>query len=136
MEIAEKVIETRAANEGLGSAVRQAARDFAEALAGTPQFETFDQAAERLRCDEAAQRVIRAFQTKQRSLQVMQMLKAVSVQDQAELDRLREAFLVEPAVAAYLQAQADLTTLCRAAADLLSRHIGLSFTAACGPGCC
>ena len=42
----------------------------------------------------------------------------------------------EPAVAAYLQAQADVVALFRAAGDQLSRDIGLSFAAACSSGCC
>jgi len=118
------------------SVVRQAARDFAIALAETPQFKAFEQASERLRHDQAAQRAIEAYQAKQQSLQMLLMLNAVGREDQAELERLRQAFLAEPSVAAYLQAQADFAALCQAAADLLSRHIGLSFTAACGPGCC
>jgi cell fate (sporulation/competence/biofilm development) regulator YlbF (YheA/YmcA/DUF963 family) len=118
------------------SVVRQAARDLATALAETPQFKAFEQSNERLRYDQAAQRAIEAYQTKQQALQMMLMLNAVGQDEQAELERLRQTFLAEPAVAAYLQAQADFALLCQAAADLLSRHIGLSFTAACGPGCC
>jgi cell fate (sporulation/competence/biofilm development) regulator YlbF (YheA/YmcA/DUF963 family) len=77
-----------------------------------------------------------AYQAKQQSLQMMLMLNAVSAEEGAELERLRQAFLAAPAVAAYLQAQEDLTAISQAAADLLSQHIGLSFAAACGPGCC
>lgn len=118
------------------SVIRQAARDLATALAETPQFKAFEQANERLRYDQAAQRAIEAYQTKQQSLQMLFMLNAVGQDEQAELERLRQAFLAEPAVAAYLQAQEQFAALCQEAADLLSRHIGLSFTAACGPGCC
>ena len=118
------------------TAVRQAARDFAAALAETPQFKAFEQVAERLRHDEAAQHAIAAYQDKQAALRVMLMLNAVSAEDQAELERLREAFLSNPSVVAYLQAQADLTAICQAAADLLSQHIGLSYAAACRSGCC
>jgi cell fate (sporulation/competence/biofilm development) regulator YlbF (YheA/YmcA/DUF963 family) len=120
----------------LPSVVLQAARDFAGALAETPQFQAFEEAAERLRRDEAAQRTMGAYQAKQQSLRMMLMLNAVSAEEGAELERLRQAFLAAPAVAAYLQAQEDLTAISQAAADLLSQHIGLSFAAACGPGCC
>jgi cell fate (sporulation/competence/biofilm development) regulator YlbF (YheA/YmcA/DUF963 family) len=120
----------------LPSVVLQAARDFAGALAETPQFQAFEEAAERLRRDEAAQRTMGAYQAKQQSLRMMLMLNAVSAEEGAELERLQQAFLAAPAVAAYLQAQEDLTAISQAAADLLSRHIGLSFAAACGPGCC
>ncbi len=116
--------------------VKQAARNFAAALVETPQFKAFEQTSERVRQDEAAQRAIGAYQTKQMSLRAVLMLNAVSAQDQAELEQLRQAFLSDPTVAAYLQAQEDLTALCQAAANVLSQRIGLSFTAACGPGCC
>ena len=116
--------------------VRVAARAFAEALAESAEFQAFEQTADRLRQDETAQRAIGAYQTKQQSLEAMLMLNAVSAADQAELEQLRQAFLSHPTVAAYLQAQENLTAMCQAAADVLSQRIGLSFTAACGPGCC
>ncbi len=118
------------------SAMQQAARDFAQALAETQQFKALEAAGERLRGDEAAQGAMQAYQKKQQALQIMQMLNAVSAEEGAELERLRHAFLEAPAVGAYLQAQEDFTVLCRAAADMLTKSIGLSFTAACGPGCC
>ncbi len=116
--------------------VRQAARDFAAALAETPQFKAYEEAAERLNHDTEAQRAIEAFETKQQSLQAMLMLNAVSEADQAELQRLKRAFSSLPAVVAYFQAQADLMTLCQAIGDLLSQAIGLDYAAACGSGCC
>ncbi len=115
---------------------RAAARAFAQALAESDEFQAFEQATDDLRQDETAQRIIQAYQAKQRSLQVSLMLEAVTIEEQAELERLRQAFLSHPTVAAYLQAQENLTAICQAAADLLSQRIGLSFTAACGPGCC
>jgi cell fate (sporulation/competence/biofilm development) regulator YlbF (YheA/YmcA/DUF963 family) len=116
--------------------VRAAASAFAQALAESAEFQAFEQAADRLRQDETAQRAIGAYQTKQMSLQAVLMLNAASAQDQAELERLRQAFLSHPTVAAYLQAQENLAAVCQATADVLSQRIGLSFTAACGPGCC
>lgn len=118
------------------SVVQQAVRDFAEALVNTPQFQAFEQASEALNRDENAKRAMLAYQKKQESLQALLMLNAVSVEEQAELERLRQAFMNEPAVSAYFQAQAELTAVCTAAADLLSKHLGLSFSAACGAGCC
>jgi len=122
--------------EGTEAEVRVAARAFAQALAESAEFQAFEQASDWLRQDKTAQRAIGAYQTKQRSLQAMLMLNAVSAQDQAELERLQQAFLSHPTVAAYVQAQENLTAMCQAAADVLSQRIGLSFTAACGPGCC
>jgi len=65
--------------------VRQAARDFAAALAETPQFKAYEKAADRLNHDPAAQQAIDAFQAKRQSLQAMLLLNAVSEADKAEL---------------------------------------------------
>jgi cell fate (sporulation/competence/biofilm development) regulator YlbF (YheA/YmcA/DUF963 family) len=116
--------------------VNIAARAFAQVLAESAEFQAFEQAAELLKQDEAAQQALQDFQNKQQSLQMMLRLNAVSSKDQLELNRLQKAFLDQPSVAAYLQAQEELTILCQTAAGLLSERIGLSFTAACGPGCC
>ena len=115
---------------------RQAARDFAVALAETPQFKAYEDAIDRLNHDAAAQQAIDAFQAKQESLQAMLQLNAVSEEDQAELQRLQNVFSSTPAVIAYAQAQADLMAICQMAADVLSQAIGLNYAAACGSGCC
>jgi cell fate (sporulation/competence/biofilm development) regulator YlbF (YheA/YmcA/DUF963 family) len=116
--------------------VPQAAHDFAAALAATWQFTALEAASERLRQDQAAQHAMEAYQAKQLSLQAVLMLNALSVDEQADLERLREAFLAEPSVGAYLQAEAELRAFCQATADLLSEHVGLNFAAACSSGCC
>lgn len=118
------------------SVVRQAARDFAAALSETPQFKAYEELSIQLRQDMTAQKAIQVYQEKQKSLKTMLLLKAVPPQEQAELERLRQDFLAQPAVKAFLKAQEDLIVLCQTATDLLGQHIGLSFTAACGSGCC
>lgn len=118
------------------SAVEQAARDFATALAETPQFKAFEEANERLRGDESAQRAMQAYQAKQNSLQALLMLNAVGAEEQAELEQLRDAFMAEASVVAYFQAEADLRALCQTTASLLSRHIGMDLAAVCSSGCC
>ncbi len=118
------------------SVIRHAARDFARALAATPQFRALEAADEEMRTNQTAQQVIGAYQSKQQSMRMSMMLKTASAEDRAELERLQRAFQNDPTVAAYLKAQAGVMALCQAAADQLSRHIGLSFTSACGPGCC
>ena len=113
-----------------------AARSFARALAESAEFQAFEQAADRLGRDETAQNAIQAFQDKQQSLQMLLQLNAVSPEERTELEHLRKAFLDQPSVIDYMEAQEKLTVLCQAAANLLSERIGLSYTAACGPGCC
>ncbi len=118
------------------SVVKQAARNFAVALAETPQFKAYEEAADRLNHDTEAQQAIAAFEAKQDSLKAVLMLNAASEADQAELQRLRRAFSSLPVVVAYFQAQAYLMTVCQAAGDLLSQAIGLDYATACGSGCC
>ncbi len=120
----------------LPEVVCQSARDFAVALAETPQFKTYEEATDRLNHDTAAQQAIDAFQAKRESLQAMLLLNAVSEADRAELQRLQNTFSGTPAVVAYAQAQADLMAICQTAADVLSQAIGLNYAAACGSGCC
>jgi cell fate (sporulation/competence/biofilm development) regulator YlbF (YheA/YmcA/DUF963 family) len=116
--------------------IRQSARDFAVALAEAPQFKTFEAATDRLNNDLIAQRAMEAYQTRQESLQTMLMLNAVSAEERADLEQLRMAFMNQPSVVMYFQAQADLMAICQASADWLSEAIGLNFAAACGSGCC
>lgn len=134
--MSQNVASIQTTTETSDTEVNLAAHAFAQAMAESAEFQAFEQSAERLKQDETAQQVIQAYQNKQQSLQMMLRLNAVSPQDQAEMESLQNAFLNQPSIAAYLQAQEDLKVLCQAAAGLLTERIGLSFTAACGPGCC
>ena len=116
--------------------VQQAAHDFAAALAATPQFKAFEQAAYAFQQDKDAQTALQAYQAKQQSLQMMLMLNAVSAEDRAELTRLYQAFAGRPSFQAYVRSEADLKALCQEVGDLLSHHIGFDFAAACASGGC
>jgi cell fate (sporulation/competence/biofilm development) regulator YlbF (YheA/YmcA/DUF963 family) len=116
--------------------VQHAAHDFAAALAGTPQFRAFEQAAYAFQQDKDAQVALQAYQAKQQSLQMMLMLNSVSVEERDELTRLYQAFAGRPSFQAYVRSEADVRTLCQDAGDLLSRHIGFDFAAACSSGGC
>lgn len=118
------------------SVVKQAARDFAAALAETEAYRAFEQAARQLQTDPAAQQAVQAFQSKQQSLQMMIMLNAVSQEDRAELERLHQAMLAQPAVASYFKSQGQLTALCQVIGVQLSERIGIDYAAACGVSCC
>ncbi len=118
------------------SVVRSCANDFAIALAKSPQYRAFDQAEEALRQDQDAQRIITAYQSKQQALRALMMLGAASQEDRAELARLQQEFQTHPTIAAFLAAQNDLVAVCQVTADILSRHLGVSFAGACKKGCC
>jgi cell fate (sporulation/competence/biofilm development) regulator YlbF (YheA/YmcA/DUF963 family) len=118
------------------SEVERAARGLAEAIAETPEFQAFERAYGRLRDDEHAQDARMAYEVQQRSLQPLAMLGAVSDEQRAELERLRQAWMALPAVTDYLEAQMAMAAMCRAIDERLSEPIGLGFAAACTPGCC
>ncbi len=118
------------------SVIRQAACDFAAALAETPQFEAFEVAVERLKNDQAAKLAMDAYQSKYASLEMMLRLRAVGPEDQAELVRLRKAVDDQPAVAAYRQAEADVRALCQMVGTQLSGYIGFDFAEVCSSGGC
>ena len=117
-------------------AVQRAARDFAAALAATPQYAAFERAGEALETDAQANQIISEYDNLQHSLYMMTMLGAVSPEDQADLDGLKEALRTNETIAAYSQSQADLAALCQEAGSLLSQRIGINFAAACGKSCC
>lgn len=118
------------------SVVMQAARDFAAALAETPRFKAFEQAAFAFRQDRAAQQAMQAYQEKQQSLRALLMLNALSDEQRDEFERLQNAFISQPIVQEYFNAQAELASLCQAMGDALSELIGLNYAAACGVSCC
>jgi cell fate (sporulation/competence/biofilm development) regulator YlbF (YheA/YmcA/DUF963 family) len=118
------------------SVVRQAVSDFANALAETAQFKTFEQADFRLRQDANAQQALLAYQEKWKSLEALIRLNALSLEDQQGLERLRQAYLTRSTVTDYVQAHADLVPLCQVAGNMISQATGLNFATVCGSGCC
>jgi cell fate (sporulation/competence/biofilm development) regulator YlbF (YheA/YmcA/DUF963 family) len=118
------------------SVVLRAARDFAAVLAETPQFQSFEQAAGRFRQDQSAQQAMEVYRKKQMDWRPLLMLNALSAQQTAELESLQNAFMTQPVVQEYSNAQAELATLCQALGDALSEAIGLNYAAACGVSCC
>ena len=102
------------------SIVLKAARDFAAALAETPQFKSFEQAAERFRNDQLAQQAMRTYREKQKDLRALIMLNALSAEQQTELESVKNTFLDQPIVQEYFSAQAELASLCKTVGDILS----------------
>lgn len=118
------------------SVVKNAARGFAAALAETPQFKAFEQAADRFRQDQAAQQAMGAYQEKQITWRALLMLNALSAEQKAELESLQNAFVNQPVVQEYFKAQTEFATLCQSLGDMLSESIGLNYAASCGVSCC
>lgn len=118
------------------SVVLSAARNFAAALVETPQYKAFEQAAERFQQDPAAQQAMEAYRQKQMDLRPLLLLNALSAEQTAELESLKNAFVDQAIVQEYSKAQTELVTLCQAVGDALSESIGLNYAAACGVSCC
>ena len=117
--------------------VHQAARNFAAALAGSAEFQAFEAASEKMDNDPAAQAALNAFQAKQRQIKGTQSSRPITAEEQHDFMLVRQAFLDQPSVAAYFQAQANLIAICQEAGDMLSNYTGLNFGAtASSSGCC
>ena len=117
--------------------VNDAIQVFAQALANTSEFQTFDENYHAFKHDPAAQQTVRLFQEKQRSLQMMQQLGMLDQSELDELKRLREMMLSQPSVQAYMDAQNALMLVCQTVAQELSAAIGLDFANACmSSSCC
>ena len=118
------------------SVVHTAARDFAAALAETPEFKAFEQAYMTLSQDAAAQKAMSAYRDKANELDVMLKLNAVSEAERAELERLRQDYLTCASVQSYGAALAELTSLCQQTAGKISAAIGLNYASSCATSCC
>ncbi len=118
------------------SVVRTAARDFATALAETPQFKAFESAYTALKDDASALQALSAYQEKAKSLRAVLMLNAVSEVDRTELERLKNEYMTRSTVQACAVAESELTALCHQAAGMISDAIGLNYAASCGASCC
>lgn len=118
------------------SAVMQAAKNFAEAVAETPQFKAFEQAYFAYRKDPQAQTALREFQKKQSSLKALLVLNAVGDEDRQELERLKNQFYNRSSVLQYVKAQDDLVAISQEIGDLLSEAIGLDYGSSCRTGGC
>ncbi len=117
-------------------AVMEAARQFAGALAETPQFIEFEKALYAFRHDDGAQLAIRDFREKQASLKAMLALNALSPEDRQVLQELADRVNNRPSVLRYNQAQLALAALCQQIGDQLSEATGVDFSAACRTGGC
>lgn len=116
--------------------IERAAKAFAAALCETTEYEALEHAYLRLRDDEGAHEALRIFEDHKRSIQPLLMLGAVTDEQRAELERLRQAWVTRPTVKEYLESETAMSTVCREAGEILSGRIGLSFASACAPGCC
>ncbi len=114
-----------------------AAGTFGATLRGSPEFTALLAADAALSGDAAATAAIEAFGTLQGELRPEIMMGVLDDAQRAELERLQQAMLIVPSVAAYVAATAAFQSLCRETAAVVSAQIGIDFAANCrGGGCC
>lgn len=117
--------------------VMNTARQFAQALAETPQFMTFEESYQAFRQDHEVQKAYEALQKKQESIRMMMMLNAVDEDERQKFQDLQTDFYQQETVQQYLAAQESLVSLCQEIGDILSDATGLDFGSACRiGGCC
>lgn len=114
---------------------REAARKFANVLASTPQYKSFNLAQHQLHQDTTAMQAIREFQHKQQYLQMLQTWGEFSETDEHELHQLYERMLEIPSVQHYVRCQEELALMCREVAQIISELIGTDFVPQ-RSGCC
>ena len=120
----------------LSDDVTDAVNAFADALAETPEYAEYQQAALEFQRDASAQEAVRLFQEKQRSAQLMQQLGMVSQEDLTELRRLRRVMSEHPRVSTYFHSQELLKRICQLAMQEINAEIEMDFARGCAPGCC
>jgi len=114
---------------------REAARKFANVLAATPQYESFNRARHQLHQDATAMQAIREFQQKQQYLQMIQTWGENSEADEHELHQLYDRMMEIPSVQHYVHCQEELALMCREAAQVIGEVIGTDFVPQ-RSGCC
>jgi cell fate (sporulation/competence/biofilm development) regulator YlbF (YheA/YmcA/DUF963 family) len=124
---------TRAAEAGAVAA----AGTFGTALRATPEFRAVLAGDRAISTDAAALAAIEAFGAREAELRLEMTLGILDEARRAELERLREAMLANPAVASYVAATAAFQAMCRETAAVVSAEIGIDFAANCrSGGCC
>ena len=118
-----------------GAAVEKA-KEFAEALASSPEYVTFKEVQEQMMRDEAAQTMLQEFQRRQQSLQIAQMTGySISMEQINSLREYQRKLLEHPTIKKFFQAQKELSQLIQITNRIISEKIGIDYGGSCGQGC-
>ena len=119
-------------------ALADAARKCAEAVAATPEYQTFMQVQEVLQQDEEAQRVIREFTAMQQRFDRGGIVFASTAKERQAYKKAEAAFSTNPRVLDLQDAQQKLVELLKQLNQIISDEYGTDFAraAAAGGGCC
>lgn len=114
----------------------RAARQLGAALAESEEYRVMKAAERAMQSDAEAMAAISAVQKYQESLGWQLETGLLTDEQRAELQRLQDAMIAQPAVRRYMEAQQRFMELCQEAAALVSSQVGLDITAGLGGGCC
>jgi len=113
------------------------ATTFGAVLRSSPEFGALMAANQALASDAAATAAIEAFNSRQEDLRMELMMGVLPDEQREELERLQEAMLAVPSVAAYVAATESFQAICRETASVISDQIGIDFAAnSRSGGCC
>lgn len=126
---------TDAVEDAESPAVTDLARDLGEAITDLPEYEAYEDARERVERDEDAQRKIDEFEGLRQEFMLARQTGEATQEDLRELQRAQQELHEIPAMAAYLEAQAELDARLEAVNEAISEPLSMDFGEQAG-GCC
>ena len=124
----------------LPDAARQAAAEFAKALADTSQFHCWEKALLSINQDKAAvdtAQKIQELQSRAKSaIESGNLLNLTGVSYRKELEKMTGEYRLRPAVASYLEAEGEFRAFCQALNVLISDAAEIDFAKLGASGCC
>jgi cell fate (sporulation/competence/biofilm development) regulator YlbF (YheA/YmcA/DUF963 family) len=123
-------------DEGEKSRLSAAIWNFSSAFTSSQEYKKFKATYSFMNQDSAAQMELKAFKQKQQAINQTFRQDGDRENALAELKKLQNSLLKNPAIANYTSAQEALMNICTDAGGMLSKNIGLDYAAVCAPSCC
>jgi cell fate (sporulation/competence/biofilm development) regulator YlbF (YheA/YmcA/DUF963 family) len=115
--------------------VEDAAEELGDAIARLPEYEAFAAAKGEVEDSPEAQEKIEAFERRRQDFMMARQAGDASQEDLAELQRAQEELHAVPAMADYLEAQAELEARLETINEAISEPLAVDFGETAG-GCC
>jgi cell fate (sporulation/competence/biofilm development) regulator YlbF (YheA/YmcA/DUF963 family) len=123
-------------DEGEKNRLSTAIWNFSSAFTSSQEYKKFETTYSFMNQDSAAQTELKAFKQKQQAINQTFRQDGDREKALAELEKLQNSLLKNPAIANYTAAQEALMNICTDAGGMLSKDIGLDYAAVCAPNCC
>lgn len=111
-------------------------KELARAISECPEVLSFEEARNKLKEDQKAQKLIKEYEDKKQLFQILG--KSEDSQAQAELNEHRDNMLAYPQIRDYFEKQEELARFFQELGKLISDEAGFDFRQASAPptGCC